>query len=133
MSSKDEAEIRKVIERWVKAVSARDLDGVVAGHSENMVMFDVPPPSELRGISAYKESWGPFFKWQREHDGVFELVSLNVTAGVDAAFAHALLICTSRQELPINPDSYLRLTVGLIKRDDRWQIAHEHHSFALAS
>ena len=129
-NGQDEAEIRGVIERWATAVQARDLDGVVACHSENMVMFDVPRPSELRGIGAYKASWPPFFKWQRDHDGVFEIVSLDVTAGAETAYAHGLLICASRREQPVHPDAYLRLTVGLIKQGGRWQIAHEHHSFA---
>ena len=129
----DEAEIRALIERWAEAVSAADMDGVVADHTDDMVMFDVPPPSPLLGIGAYRESWLPFFKWQREHDGVFEIISMDVTAGSDVAFARALLRCGSRQASASDLDSYLRLTVGLRKHDGRWQVAHEHHSYPLQS
>jgi ketosteroid isomerase-like protein len=47
-----ETEIRTLIERWAMAVHAGDLDGVLADHSEDIQMFDVPPPNEVRGIEA---------------------------------------------------------------------------------
>ena len=37
------------------AVQAGDLDGVLADHSPDIQMFDVPPPNELRGIEAYRD------------------------------------------------------------------------------
>ena len=40
----DEAAIRELIERWVQAVHAEDLDTVLAEHDSDIVMFDVPPP-----------------------------------------------------------------------------------------
>jgi ketosteroid isomerase-like protein len=57
-------------------------------------------------------------------------VSLDVTAGEDVAYAHALLRCGTQQDLAENPDNRLRLTLGLRKEDGRWVVAHEHHSFA---
>ena len=46
-----ESEIRALIERWAKAVHAGELSGVLADHSDDIVMFDVPPPSDgVRGI-----------------------------------------------------------------------------------
>ena len=90
--SNDEAEIRALIERWAKAVHAGDIDGVLADHTEDIVMFDVPPPNEVRGKAAYRDTWPPFFKCQKQ-GAAFEIVSLDVTAGNDVAFAHALLRC----------------------------------------
>ncbi len=93
-----EAAIRALIERWARAVQARDLDGVLADHSDDIQMFDVPPPSELRGIDAYRRSWPPFFEWLKQ-GGVFELGSLDVAAGANVAFATALLRCGTEEEL----------------------------------
>ena len=59
----------------------------------------------------------------------FEIVSLEVTAGADVAYAHALLRCGTQQELADNPPNRLRLTLGLRKEHGRWVVAHEHHSF----
>jgi ketosteroid isomerase-like protein len=82
----------------------------------------------FRGIAAYRDTWPSFFEWQAA--GVsFDIVSLDVTAGEDVAFAHALLRCGTQEQLRLDPDSRLRLTIGLREQDDRWLIAHEHHSF----
>jgi uncharacterized protein (TIGR02246 family) len=125
----DEEEIRTLIERWAAAVHRGDLTGVMADHSDDIVMFDVPPPYDgVRGIDAYRETWPPFFEWQAQ-GASFEIVSLEITAGDDVAYAHALLRCGMPEELAANPENRLRLTLGLRKQHGRWVVAHEHHSF----
>src|SRR5687768_13663025 len=125
----DEEQIRTLIERWAAAVHRGDLNGVVADHSDDIVMFDVPPPYDgVRGIDAYRETWPPFFEWQAQ-GASFEIVSLEVTAGHDVAYAHALLRCGTQRELAAQPANRLRLTLGLRKEQGRWVVAHEHHSF----
>lgn len=130
--SNDETEIRALIERWAKAVHAGDIDGVLADHTGDIVMFDVPPPNEVRGKTAYRDTWPPFFEWQKQ-GAAFEIVSLDVTAGTDVAFAHALLRCGTVEELKKDPDNRLRLTIGLRKVNGHWAVTHEHHSFPLKS
>jgi uncharacterized protein (TIGR02246 family) len=125
----DRERIRTLIERWAEAVHSGDMDGVLADHSDDIVMFDVPPPYDgVRGIDAYRETWPPFFEWQAR-GASFEIVSMDVTAGDDVAYAHALLRCGTPEELADNSDNRLRLTLGLRKEHDRWVVAHEHHSF----
>jgi uncharacterized protein (TIGR02246 family) len=127
----EEDRIRTLIERWAAAVHAGDMDGVLADHSDDIVMFDVPPPHDgVRGIQAYRETWPPFFEWQAR-GASFEIVALDVAAGDTVAYAYALLRCGSQAELAQHPERRLRLTVGLRKEQDRWVVAHEHHSFAL--
>ncbi|MEU4422188.1 SgcJ/EcaC family oxidoreductase [Actinoplanes sp. NPDC024001] len=128
----DEKIITGLIERWVAAIRATDLDGVLADHTDDIVMFDVPPPQDgARGIDAYRATWPPFFTWIRG-GAVFELVSTEVTAGADIAYAQLLLRCGSPGALERHPDHRLRITLGLRKEAGRWLIAHEHHSFPLA-
>jgi uncharacterized protein (TIGR02246 family) len=126
----EEEMIRERIVTWVNAVRARDLEGVLAHHSDDIVMFDVPPPhAGVRGIDAYRATWPPFFDWEA-NGALFELESLDVTAGVDVAFAHALLRCGTPDELAAEPDRRLRLTIGLRNEGGEWTVIHEHHSFA---
>jgi uncharacterized protein (TIGR02246 family) len=128
----DEAAIRRLIERWAAAVHAGDLATVLDAHADDIVMFDVPPPHDgVRGIEAYRETWPPFFEWQRQ-GAVFEVTELHVTAGADVAFAWALLRCGTAEEFAQEPDRRLRLTIGLRKDADGWKVTHEHHSFAIA-
>ena len=92
---------------------------------------DVPAPyNGIRGIDAYRQSWPPFFEWQRK-GAIFEIVELDVTAGADVAFAYALLRCGTPAEFEANPDNLVRLTIGLRKVNGRWTVVHEHHSFPL--
>ena len=97
-----ESAISALIERWATAVRAGDLDTVLADHAEDIQMFDVPPPNEVRGIEAYRKTWPPFFEWQKR-GAAFEIVSLDVTAGEDVAFAYALLRCGTPEELERDP------------------------------
>ena len=125
----DETEIADFIRRWAAAVHAGDLDTVLADHAPDIVMFDVPPPDDgVRGLAAYRETWPPFFSWQRA-GASFEITELQVTAGADVAFAHALLLCGTPDELREHPEHRLRLTIGLRRVDGRWVVTHEHHSF----
>src|SRR4051794_6119501 len=126
----DEQQIRVLIERWARAVHTGDLATVLADHAPDIVMFDVPPPEcGVRGLDAYRDTWPGFFQWQAS-GAVFEIVELDVTEGQDVAFAWALLRWGSPPVLAAHPERRLRLTVGLRLVQGRWQVTHEHHSFA---
>jgi uncharacterized protein (TIGR02246 family) len=130
MTADDDAtQIDALIRRWADAVHEGDMDGVLADHAEDIVMFDVPPPEEgVRGIDRYRETWPAFFMWQAQ-GAVFDVLSLDVTVGGDVAYAHALLRCGTAGDLREHPERRLRLTVGLRREQGRWLVAHEHHSF----
>jgi ketosteroid isomerase-like protein len=125
----DEQQIRALVERWATAVHDGDMDTVLADHDPGIVMFDVPPPDTgVRGIDAYRETWPGFFEWQAS-GAVFQIESLDVTAGTDIAFAYALLRCGTPADLARRPGQRLRLTIGLRRTSGRWIVTHEHHSF----
>jgi uncharacterized protein (TIGR02246 family) len=125
----DTQQVRDLITGWAEAVHDGDLASVLADHATDIVMFDVPPPHDgVRGIDAYRETWPPFFDWQRQ-GASFSIEELDVTAGDDVAFAWALLRCGTADEFRDNPANRLRLTIGLRKLDGRWIVTHEHHSF----
>lgn len=126
----DEQQIRELIHGWAHAVHVGDLPTVLADHAADIVMFDVPPPERgVRGIDAYRDTWPGFFEWQAS-GAIFEIETLEVTAGADVAFAFALLRCGTPAEFERDPDQRLRLTIGLRKAADRWVVTHEHHSFS---
>jgi uncharacterized protein (TIGR02246 family) len=125
--SADEAAIRDLIENWAKAVRTRNLDGILDKHSPDILMFDVPPPLQSKGIEAYKTTWDLFFSWFQD-SGVFDIREMNITAGSDIAFATALMRCAGRKASEEREELEFRLTIGLRKIGGEWIVMHEHHS-----
>jgi ketosteroid isomerase-like protein len=76
--SADQAAIRDLIENWARAVRTKNLDGILDKHSPDILMFDVPPPVQSRGIDAYKKTWDLFFSWFQD-SGVFDIREMNIT------------------------------------------------------
>jgi len=123
MKDSSETQIRALIANWTKAVRARDMEGVLAHHAKDVVMFDVPLPLRSKGIAAYKKTWELFFDNVPGGKGSFDLKELTLTVGDSVAFCHALLIVGGGKK----PRG--RLTIGLRRIRRKWMITHEHHSY----
>jgi len=115
-------EIASLIRRWERAIQAGDMAGILAHHTEDVVMFGVPEPLQSIGLNGYRQSWELFFRYGAPHPDLFVIEDLRITAGADVAFATGLL------RIGGSPSAVCRLTLGLVKRDSLWLIAHEHHS-----
>ena len=127
MNTTEAEAVRSLIERWAAGVRARSIESVLKAHAEDLLMFDVVGPVQLRGLAEYRRTWQEqFFPW---HGGTgrFELRDLRVTAGTDVAFATACLECAGTEEGQ-RVAFTLRLTIGLEKRGGHWTVVHEHHS-----
>ena len=123
----DQAVIRDLVENWARAVRIKNLDGILANHSPDMLMFDVPPPIQSRGIEAYRKTWDLFFSWSQD-SGVFDISEMHITAGNDVAFVTALMRCAGTEPNGDKIELAFRLTIGLRKIDGQWIVMHEHHS-----
>lgn len=128
----DEAAIRKLVEDWARAVRAKDLKGILANHSPEMLMFDVPPPLKSKGIDAYRKTWELFFSWS-DDPVVFDFDEMNVTSGNDVAYVTALMRCAGTETNGKRIKLGFRLTMGLRKIGGQWTVMHEHHSIPAAS
>jgi ketosteroid isomerase-like protein len=115
------------VENWASAVRNRDLPAILRNHSPDILMFDVPPPFQSKGIDAYKKTWDLFFAWARE-PAAFDIREMHVTAGSDVAFVAAAMRCTEREASGEDVELDFRLTIGLRKVEGQWVIVHEHHS-----
>ncbi|MDE2166299.1 MAG: nuclear transport factor 2 family protein [Alphaproteobacteria bacterium] len=119
-----ESQIKTLIKAWADAVRRHDLPAILAHHEQNIVMFDVPPPLQSKGMDEYKKTWDLFFKFHKPSQA-FDIEELEIIAGDDVAFAVAIMRCAGGA----TPDGFLfRLTVGLRKIDGDWRFTHEHHS-----
>jgi len=123
----DEAAIHKLVEGWAKAVRTKDLNGILVSHSPEILMFDVPPPIQSKGIDAYKKTWDLFFSWASD-PVIFDIGEMNIIAGSDVAFVTALMLCAGTEANGDRIELEFRLTIGLRKIGGRWIVVHEHHS-----
>ena len=124
------------LHEWAVALKAfRELHGMEGGevNASSAVIEEslANVGAEIMGRGKFGESWPPFFEWLTR-GAVFELESLDVTAGADVAFATALLRCGTEQGLRKDPVTRLRLTIGLRTENGRRVVSHEHHSFPAA-
>jgi uncharacterized protein (TIGR02246 family) len=125
--STDQSAIRELVENWASAVRAKDLNGILANHSPDILMFDVPMPLVSRGIDAYRKTWDLFFSWA-EDPVVFAITEMDITAGDEVAYVTALMRCAGTEKNGEKIKLDFRLTMGLRNLDGKWTVMHEHHS-----
>jgi ketosteroid isomerase-like protein len=121
MSTANAEQVKKIVTDWTEAVSKGNRSGILAHHSDDVLMYDFP--NEVRGLKAYDGTWDFFFEHQRGSI-TFEPSNMEATAGERVAFVSCNVHCDGTTAGPLD----FRLTVGLEKTDGRWLIVHEHHS-----
>src|SRR5579862_8360359 len=81
----DEAEIKRVIESWVEALRARDIDRVMSIYAPDLVSFDIVPPLRYVGADTYRKHWQESWSSLQGPMG-YEVADLDITVSDDVAF-----------------------------------------------
>ena len=124
--SSDEAQIRRRIEDWAKALRAKDLEGVMSHYAPDFLAFDLAPPLQHRRDAVAKGLAEWFATW----DGPigYQIRDLAVTARDEVAFSHSLNRLTGKRTSGETTDVWLRTTVCFRKIAGEWMVVHEHSS-----
>ena len=122
----DEAQIRQLLDDWVKATREGDKDAILSNHASDLLIFDVLAPLQYKGAEAYRKSLD---EWWPTDDGeaLFKMHELNITADDTVAFAHCLIECGKKP----NPD-WVRATFCLQKINGKWMVTHQHGSMPIS-
>ncbi|MFZ0284673.1 MAG: nuclear transport factor 2 family protein, partial [Terriglobales bacterium] len=86
----DEAQIRQLIADETGAICGKNVDGIMAHYADDVVVFNVKPPLQIRGASAFRRIWVaslahfPAAFWIETRD-------VRVMVGSDLAVAHWFL------------------------------------------
>lgn len=123
----DEAQIRALIEDRVKAVHAKDINGVMSNHAPDILSFDVVNPLQYTGSDTVRERAEEWFSWYQGPIG-YEIRDLSITTGADVAFCHYLYRVSGTRTDGGKVDMWVRATVCYRKIDGTWMITHEHNS-----
>ena len=123
----DEAELRRVIAAWSAAVSARDLDGIVADYLPDTVLYDAIPPYKTVGKAAIRQAWAnclPYFpeRFTLEHR------DLAIHVAGDVAVMHGLVHFLPTPADDPSGQTWMRVTVGYRRIEGKWKVLHEHVS-----
>ena len=125
-SSRDEADIRALIETVNQAHHNKDAAVIVAPYARDAAIFDLAPPLSHEGMDlqqkkAWLETWeGPVDRESRD---------FNITVSGDFAFCHGFYRLSGTPKAAGRPISFwMRATVCLVRDRGGWRIVHEHES-----
>ena len=125
--TKNESAIRDLIDGFVKAIRAKDINGVMSVFAPEVVSFDLGPPLQHGGGDAFIKRWQELFdSYQNSID--YEVRDLNITAGDDLAFSHSLNHISGTMKTGRKSDLWLRWTACYRKINGKWLIVHEQVS-----
>lgn len=130
----DAAEVRALVDDWVDAVRAGDIEAIMACYRPDIVAFDAAAQLRFEGKDAYRKHWESCLAMWPDQ-GIFEVRDLRVEARRDLAFGHYLSRCGGTAPDGTVKAAWTRGTVCCVKAGGRWQVAHEHFSapFDMAS
>ena len=122
-----EALIRQRVEDLVKALRAKDIDGIMSIYAPDMVSFDIAPPLRYVGADNKRRAWqeafaiytGPF---------AYEVRDLNVTTDGELACVHSLNHVSGTTASGHVTDLWLRWTACFRRIDGVWLVVHDHVS-----
>ena len=121
----DEAPIRKLLADRVRAIQAKDFDALVAQYDPGVVMYNLAPPLQVRGVDR-----DGLRAWFDSYDGPIgcRTADERIFIGGDVALCHYLYQISGRQKNGTEVKMWVRATLGLRRQGDAWKIVHEHDS-----
>jgi uncharacterized protein (TIGR02246 family) len=126
-ASTDKAEIRQVLDEWVKAFEARDVKAIMALYDPDVVAYDLVPPLQYVGKDAYGKDYAEFFA---EFKGPLkvEIRDVHIEASGDLAYVACLERVSGTMTNGQQSSTWLRATSVFRKEGGKWLDVHDHVS-----
>ena len=125
--SSDEAAIRALEAKFAKAVSAKDVDGIMQVYAPDVFVFDLIPPRQYVGAAAYRKDWEGVmagFKGPLK----FEMSDLAIETSGSMAWGHSIQHIEGTDPSGKPTAMTIRATDIYRKTPAGWRIVHEHIS-----
>jgi PhnB protein len=123
----DEGQVRGVIDSWVQALRAKDVDGLVKHYAADVRSFDIAPPLQSRGTDATRAGLKSWFQSWRGPIG-YKVSDLDIVVSGDVMFCTSINRLTGSRTDGTETDVWLRVTAGFRRTGGNWLIVHEHVS-----
>ena len=125
--AKEEAQISVLIENWVSALRARDVDRMMSIYSKDVLVFAATPPLQTNGAKEYRAQWQQMFdSIQGPID--CDIRDLSITTRDDLAFSHCLNRLKGKTRDGSESFPWVRVTLCFTKVKGTWRVTHEHAS-----
>lgn len=126
-TAQDEAEIRRLIAAWVKALEAKDAAALTADYAPDAVLYDAIPPYKTVGAEQIRQVWEncfPYFpaKFRSEHR------DLVVQVAGDMALVYGLHHFVPEPADDPSGQTWMRISVAYRRLAGQWKVVHEHIS-----
>ena len=123
------AEVTGFYDRFATAFRNKDLSGIMSlyVHDDSLFAFDVSPPHEYVGWTAYRADWRDLFASFRGPVH-FTIAELGITVSGDVAYTHSLQHVSGKSSDGKYEHLVIRVTDVLRKFGDRWLIVQQHVS-----
>jgi ketosteroid isomerase-like protein len=122
-----EALVRRRVEALVKAIRAKDIDGIASLYAPNLVSFDIAPPLRYVGADNKRRAWDEAFAAFTGPIS-YEVRDLNVTTHGELALVHSLNHVSGTLASGHITDLWLRWSACFRRTDGVWLVLHDHVS-----
>jgi ketosteroid isomerase-like protein len=118
--TRNEAQIRQLIDNQANAVRAKDINGSMSNYAPDIVSFDVVNPLQKIGLEACRKRAD---EWFSSFQGpiVYEIRDLRIIASDAAAFCHSVNRVNGTKTDGGEIDMWWRATVCWSKIDGKWK------------
>jgi uncharacterized protein (TIGR02246 family) len=123
----EETQIREMMDDWVQAFQAKDLDRIMEHYADDITAFDLMPPLRFQGKDAYRKLWEEAFR-QMEGSISIEFQEEKTVLDEEVAYSHYLTRFRGKQPNGEDMDVWSRSTMCFCKIEGKWLITHEHDS-----
>ena len=127
LAESEAGEIRRLVEKRLEAIRAKDAEGATSAAAPDVLLFDVVNPLQSTGANAEKSRAEEWFSTFQGPIG-YEILDLQITAASEVGFSHGLNHASGTTKDGTRFDMWWRATACYRKIDGRWMITHEHNS-----
>lgn len=122
-----QAQIKQVMDSWVQASLAKDVERIISHYSNDVVAYDAIGPLRFVGRESYKAHWQACME-MCSGPAKFEVHEPSFMIGGDLAVVHFLFHCGGSDDSGEMQSSWMRVTQCFRQQGGKWLIAHEHFS-----
>jgi|TARA_R100001143_G_scaffold231_1_gene663 uncharacterized protein (TIGR02246 family) len=126
-SNEDQQALQTLIAQWAKAVSAGDLNAILACYAEDVEAYDAIGKLRFQGLEAYGAHWRECMSYC-ENGMVFEVQEPRVRVDGDLAVSYFPVRCGGENEKGEEQMGWMRMSVAYHRIGGQWKIVHEHSS-----